>query len=241
MLKKTIRGIAVLGAMFLAAPMFSAAEQPALKTQMDKMNYTTGVDIVRKLKQQGGEINLDLVIQGMKDELTGDNLLLSEAELQKIRTALQAGTQKQTQAAMSADESRTAVDSKTPAIDDGTMQKQDAPEQQTGQSFLAQGEPSVPTAMTNAGPAVPPSAGNQQTRADVLVPNQNGQSTSPSSMDIVKSMLQSGFEGTGQLQDGMQKPVEQGGRLASDGTVISKRNQAILRARELKAGMGASQ
>jgi hypothetical protein len=64
----------------MAAPLY-AEEQTALKTRADKESYGTGVEFVRTLQQRAGAVNLDLVIQGMKDALTGEKLLLSESEI----------------------------------------------------------------------------------------------------------------------------------------------------------------
>ena len=58
-------------------------------TEDDKMSYITGVDIVRTLIRQGGQLNIDLVIQGIMDGVTGEKLLVTEKELQKTLTALQ--------------------------------------------------------------------------------------------------------------------------------------------------------
>lgn len=66
-----------------------ADESLVLKTDQDKANYATGVNIVRKLKQQGGEVNLDIVIQAMKDELTDSKLLMTEEDIRKTLADLQ--------------------------------------------------------------------------------------------------------------------------------------------------------
>lgn len=58
-------------------------ESPLLKTQEDEINYAIGVNMMGNFKQQGIEINLDLVIKGMRDAASGGKLLLSEGELQK--------------------------------------------------------------------------------------------------------------------------------------------------------------
>ena len=73
----------------LSVAAVSAGEQPALMTEDDKMSYITGVDIVRTLIRQGGQLNIDLVIQGIMDGVTGEKLLVTEKELQKTLTALQ--------------------------------------------------------------------------------------------------------------------------------------------------------
>jgi FKBP-type peptidyl-prolyl cis-trans isomerase FklB len=97
----------VLGAILLAATVY-AAEQPELKTDKDKVNYAIGVNIIGNLKLQGVEIDLDLVMKGMKDANSGGKLLLSDEEIRngidKYQTAVR---QKRTQ--MTA---RTAEDNK---------------------------------------------------------------------------------------------------------------------------------
>lgn len=60
-----------------------AEESALLKTQEDEVNYAIGVNMMGNFKQQGIDINLDLVIKGMRDAASGGKLLLSEGELQK--------------------------------------------------------------------------------------------------------------------------------------------------------------
>lgn len=92
--------MAVLGVALLAGHAY-AGGQPVLNTPTDRENYTNGVTIARNLKQQGGTVNLDILIKGMMDELAGEKLLMTEGDLQKTLTALQAGIElKKQQAAM---------------------------------------------------------------------------------------------------------------------------------------------
>jgi hypothetical protein len=75
-MKKTA-GFIVVFAMFFA--MQSAAdERLSLKSKNDKDNYTAGVAIIKKLQEQGGVVNLDALIQGMKDALNGKALALTD-------------------------------------------------------------------------------------------------------------------------------------------------------------------
>lgn len=67
----------------------SIAEPLALKTQNDKVNYGIGVTVIRNYKQQGIDIELDLLIQGMKDALADNKLLMSEKELRATMASLQ--------------------------------------------------------------------------------------------------------------------------------------------------------
>lgn len=81
------QGLAVLGVVLLAA---QCAQEPTdLKTEKDKVNYGIGVSVGKNFKQQGMEVDVNLVVKGLKDELTGKKLLLSEDELRKIMTAYQ--------------------------------------------------------------------------------------------------------------------------------------------------------
>jgi hypothetical protein len=80
--------IIVLGILLLACQV-DAGETLVLKTQQNRDNYNTGVRIVRSLKQQGGEINLDIVIQGMKDELLGEGRILTEDAVSETMVASQ--------------------------------------------------------------------------------------------------------------------------------------------------------
>jgi FKBP-type peptidyl-prolyl cis-trans isomerase len=81
-----LKWLALLGVMLLAVPA-SAAEKTVLKTEKDKVNYGIGVRVGRNFQQQGMEVDVDLVVQGMKDVLSGKKPLMSEDELQKTITA----------------------------------------------------------------------------------------------------------------------------------------------------------
>jgi FKBP-type peptidyl-prolyl cis-trans isomerase FklB len=66
-----------------------AQEAPVLKTQQDKINYGIGVGVARNFKNQGLEVNLDLVIRGMRDALSGATLQMTEEDLAKTMYAFQ--------------------------------------------------------------------------------------------------------------------------------------------------------
>lgn len=76
----SLKWMAFLGVVLLAAHV-GAEETIALKTQKDKVSYGVGVSVVRNFKHQGVEIDLDIAVRGMKDELSGKKLLMSEEEL----------------------------------------------------------------------------------------------------------------------------------------------------------------
>jgi FKBP-type peptidyl-prolyl cis-trans isomerase FklB len=97
-MKMTVKWMMALGVMLLAAQV-SAGEQPVLKTDQDKVSYGIGVDVGRNFKRQGIEVDLDLLLKGMKDGLSEEKLLIPEGELRKIMNTFQSELrQKQVQA-----------------------------------------------------------------------------------------------------------------------------------------------
>ena len=78
----------IMGFSLLAAQV-SAEETLVLKTQKEKVSYGIGVDLARNLKRQGIEANVDLVIKGLKDGLSGEKLLVPDEELRMIMGAFQ--------------------------------------------------------------------------------------------------------------------------------------------------------
>lgn len=78
----------ILAVVLMAAQTFGA-EPPVLKTEKEKENYGIGISVIRNFKQQGIEIDLDLVIRGMKDALAGNNLLMAEDDLRATMTTFQ--------------------------------------------------------------------------------------------------------------------------------------------------------
>jgi FKBP-type peptidyl-prolyl cis-trans isomerase FklB len=81
--------MAILGTFLLVAQV-SADEPLVLKTQKDKVSYAIGIDVMKALKQQGIQVDMDLVIKGMKDLLSGEKLLMSDSDLRKTMAELQA-------------------------------------------------------------------------------------------------------------------------------------------------------
>ena len=73
--------------------------QTAPSTEKDKVSYGVGVQVARSLKSQGIDINPDLLVQGLKDALAGQKLLLSDEELNNTMAALQRELQQKEEAA----------------------------------------------------------------------------------------------------------------------------------------------
>jgi FKBP-type peptidyl-prolyl cis-trans isomerase len=94
-LKALMNWVGFLSAVLLTAQVH-AEETQALRTQQDKVSYGIGVEMADNLKRQGievdfgknpkpqwNEVNLDLVIKGLKDQLSGEKLLMPERELRR--------------------------------------------------------------------------------------------------------------------------------------------------------------
>ncbi len=60
-----------------------AAEKTVLKTDKDKLSYSIGASIGRNLKTDSTDIDLNLLIKGLKNSMAGEQLLLPESELRK--------------------------------------------------------------------------------------------------------------------------------------------------------------
>jgi len=86
----SIKGMALLVVLLVTADAF-AGEAVTLKTSKDKINYSIGVSTIRNFKQYGtnGDIDLNMLFQGMQDELAGTQLLVSEQELSSVLLAVQ--------------------------------------------------------------------------------------------------------------------------------------------------------
>jgi FKBP-type peptidyl-prolyl cis-trans isomerase len=74
---------------FLAAKV-GAQEVWVLKTQKDKVSYSFGVEVVKNLKRQGIEVDTDLLLKGIRDALSGENLLMTDDEIRKTLVTFQA-------------------------------------------------------------------------------------------------------------------------------------------------------
>ena len=79
----TMRWMMALGMALLAG---SAASQdaPALKNEKEKRSYALGMSLGNNLRKQSMELDSALLIQGLKDALSGGKTLLTEEELRAI-------------------------------------------------------------------------------------------------------------------------------------------------------------
>ncbi|MCX7949887.1 MAG: FKBP-type peptidyl-prolyl cis-trans isomerase [Treponemataceae bacterium] len=66
-----------------------AQENLILKDQKAKLSYSYGVEAADKIKKMPVPLDLDLVIMGLKDAMTGDKLLLTDKEVREALITLQ--------------------------------------------------------------------------------------------------------------------------------------------------------
>ena len=64
-----------------------AEEQPILKSRKEKLSYLIGVDIGRNVKARSADVDLNALVLGVKDSLTGNQLRLTEEEMKKLVAA----------------------------------------------------------------------------------------------------------------------------------------------------------
>ncbi len=82
----------VVSAFLLFGHALAAEKQETKKdtmTQKEKVSYSIGVDMARNFKRQGIQVDVDLVIKGLKDGLSGEKLLMPEEDLRNILIAFQ--------------------------------------------------------------------------------------------------------------------------------------------------------
>ena len=75
----------VAAALITALGVGSASAADALKTEKDKVSYMIGMDVGRGLVQIKDELDLNVVIQALKDEFAGSKTALTQEESQQVR------------------------------------------------------------------------------------------------------------------------------------------------------------
>jgi FKBP-type peptidyl-prolyl cis-trans isomerase len=76
----------------------AAGDEPAPKTDREKLSYGMGVSMARNLQRQGAEVDADLMARGLKDALSGQKVLLSDEEVRAALSQFQAEQKKKQQA-----------------------------------------------------------------------------------------------------------------------------------------------
>jgi len=82
-----------LGCMVMQA---GAEEIVALKTKKDMLSYGIGVSVAKNFRQQETDVDMDLLVKGLKDGLTGTKLLMPEKELRKVLNIYQGEVRQKT-------------------------------------------------------------------------------------------------------------------------------------------------
>jgi len=150
-----LKWMPVLG-FLLAAVQVSAQEPAALNTQKDKVSYGMGVALARNFKSQGIDVDIEMLLKGLRDTLSGGKLLLSEDELRTTMNAFQQElAQKQAQAKSAAAETN----------------------RKAGEAFLAANAKKEGVVVLPSGlqyKIVSASGGKKPTEADTIVCNYRG-------------------------------------------------------------------
>lgn len=94
-----LRWMAVLGILFFASYGY-AGENVELKDQKDKVSYSIGSNIGKNLKRQSVEVNPDVLLQGIKDVLSGGKTLMTEQEVNETMMNFQKDIMAKQQARM---------------------------------------------------------------------------------------------------------------------------------------------
>ncbi len=80
----------IFGGIFLLVPALLCSQGKApLKTEKDKVSYSIGLDFGKNMKRQSIDLNLDLLLRGIKDGISGVTPALTDAEIQEVMTAFQ--------------------------------------------------------------------------------------------------------------------------------------------------------
>src|SRR6202051_2385102 len=72
-----------------AAASQAPAPAPAFKTQKEKVSYAIGMEMGKGVKAQGLDVDPSILVQGMKDAMSGAKPQMIEEELRQVITALQ--------------------------------------------------------------------------------------------------------------------------------------------------------
>lgn len=95
-----IRIMMITLCMALAVSPVFGEEKTELKTEKDKLSYALGADMGGNLKRFEIDINTDIYLKGMKDAMSGGNVLMTEQEIRATIMSLQKDVQAKQQEKM---------------------------------------------------------------------------------------------------------------------------------------------
>ncbi|UCE80036.1 MAG: FKBP-type peptidyl-prolyl cis-trans isomerase [Nitrospiraceae bacterium] len=78
----------IIGCLLLGGNIY-AEDNELLTTEKEKISYSMGVDIGKRLKQQSIDFDPDLFAKGLKDVYSGGEVLLTDQEIKETLTAFQ--------------------------------------------------------------------------------------------------------------------------------------------------------
>ena len=80
----------IIAGVFLLVPALLFPQgKTSLKTQKDKVSYSIGLDFGKNMKRQSIELNLDQLLRGIKDGVSGATQAMTDTEIQECMTAFQ--------------------------------------------------------------------------------------------------------------------------------------------------------
>jgi len=83
--KKILIAFIVIGMVTaMTACQKNAPRKTALETDQDKASYAIGMNMAQSLNRVKDEVNIDVVVQGMKDKLSGGTMLLADDEARTV-------------------------------------------------------------------------------------------------------------------------------------------------------------
>lgn len=89
---RQLRMLLVFGALAVTIPagiVRAGADPNVFKTEIDKVSYIIGSQFASRLKTQGVDVNVELLVQGVRDALSGQQAPFTEEEQKAIMTAFQ--------------------------------------------------------------------------------------------------------------------------------------------------------
>ena len=86
-----LRWLAIVAILSAAVPAAAqeAQEKQALQTKKEKVSYGIGVDAGKSFRNQKLDIDIELMIKGLRDAYSGNELLIPETEIRAVLTAFQ--------------------------------------------------------------------------------------------------------------------------------------------------------
>jgi FKBP-type peptidyl-prolyl cis-trans isomerase FklB len=79
----------VVAGIVLLAGQVVAEETQTLKTEKEKLSYSIGMEIGSNLKRQAIDVEVDLLLKGLRDGFSGGKTLLSPEEVRNVLTTFQ--------------------------------------------------------------------------------------------------------------------------------------------------------